>query len=423
MPTVTESETVLLRIDRMGAGGDGIAGKQFVAGTLAGELVAVAPGSDPQRPQLVSIIEPSPHRVAPPCRFFGACGGCSLQFMDLGLIGEWKRDVLAQTLWARSIDVPVAPTLHISAGDRRRLVLKAVKLDGNLRLGFNRRGSHEVVAIDHCLLVNARLNSLLQPLAEALDVLLPERGWAKIHVTDTPQGADLWIDAAQDTKGLGLARVSRLVAMPQIARVNWNGQLIGEKAVPRINMGGVAVDLPPRAFLQASYLGEQQMVELVRQFVGPAKSVIDLFCGVGTFSLPLARTAKIAAFDSEKPAIQALERAARHHDGLKPISATTRDLFRAPLTPEELAKVDAMVIDPPRAGCEAQARHLAQSVVPSIVALSCDPGTFARDARILIDGGYSLGHVQIVDQFVWSPHIELAAHFTRPPSGKKARRN
>jgi 23S rRNA (uracil1939-C5)-methyltransferase len=357
--------------------------------------------------------------VTPPCIYFGECGGCALQHLKTEALGDFKRDVLIHSLAQRGIDVQVGPTLSIPPGDRRRVVFKATKQNGSLVLGFNRRAAHDVIDIDACLLVDPALAALIAPLRIALQKLLPDRGWAKLHATVSPVGIDLTVDASQAARDLGLKRTIALADDLGLARLTWNNELVVERTKPRIAIEGILVELPPRSFLQASISGEARLISAVRDHVGPAKLVIDLFSGLGTFSLPLAKTARVLAFDSEAPAIHALAAASRTHEGLKPVTATVRDLYRAPLTPEEMAKADAVIFDPPRAGAEAQARHLAQSKVPVVVAVSCDPGSFARDARILIDGGYSLQSVQVVDQFVWSPHIELVALFSRPKEKKR----
>jgi 23S rRNA (uracil1939-C5)-methyltransferase len=428
MPDATDPLLETLTIDRLGAGGDGIAlddaGQMFIAGTLAGEVVAVkANPRDRRRPILDHIITPSLDRVNPPCPHFGACGGCALQFMTPEAVLAWKQSVVKDALWMRGIDHDVATAPLIAPGDRRRFVLKAVKQSGKMIVGFNRRGAHDVIDIDRCLLLTPGLNAMIATLRTHLGPLLPERAWAKIHGTHCSTGIDIAIESDRTLAAIGLPRLTDLLHQLGVLRLTWNGTLIAAAEIPRIDIGGHAVEVPPKAFLQASQTGEHLLIERVLQMIGPAKRVADLFCGVGTFSLPAARKAQISAFDSQADAIAALNQAARHASGLKPVKAVSRDLFRAPLTPEELNSFDAVIIDPPRAGADAQMRHLAASTVGTIAAVSCDPGTFARDARILIDGGFDLRSVEIIDQFVWSTHIEMIAYFTRPAKPRKGSLN
>jgi 23S rRNA (uracil1939-C5)-methyltransferase len=198
-----------------------------------------------------------------------------------------------------------------------------------------------------------------------------------------------------------------------IARLTLNGETVFESATPQIELCGVPVALPPHAFLQATAEGEKALQAGVQAIVGKAKNLADLFCGVGTFTLALARTAKLHAVEEDAPALAALAAAAKSASGLKPVTTERRDLFRLPLTLPELASYDALVLDPPRAGALAQARLLAQSKIPRIAYVSCDAASFARDAAVLVGGGYRMGPVQPIDQFLWSSHIELVAGFTR----------
>ena len=424
MPDVTDPLIETLTIDRLGAGGDGIAlddaGQLFIAGTLAGEIVAVtANPRDRRRPILDHIITASADRVSPPCPHFGACGGCALQFMAPDSVLAWKQLVVKDALWMRGIDQAVTAAPLIAPGDRRRFVLKAVKQAGKMTVGFNRRGAHDVIDIDHCLLLTPGLNAMIGTLRRHLGPLLPERAWAKIHGTQCSTGIDISIESDRTLAAIGLTRLTDLLHQLGALRLTWNGTLIAAAGIAQIELDGHALALPPKAFLQASQTGERLLIERVLDMIGPAKRVADLFCGVGTFSLPAARKAQVSAFDSQADAITALNHAARHASGIKPVKAVSRDLFRAPLTPEELNSFDAVIIDPPRAGADAQMRHLATSAIGTIAAISCDTGTFARDARILIDGGFDLRSVEIIDQFVWSTHIELIAFFTRPVKTRK----
>ena len=232
-------------------------------------------------------------------------------------------------------------------------------------------------------------------------------------MTATDSGMDV------DVRGSGALNSGRTTALAgvaekhRLARITRHGELVAQSAQPLLKIGRALVPLPPGAFLQATAEGETALAKLVLEHVGEAKRVADLFCGIGTFALRLAERARVSAADSEASAIKALQQAAAKTSGLKPVEATTRDLYRRPFMAAELKGFDAVVFDPPRQGAEAQARELVKSAVPLVVAVSCDAATFARDARILVDGGYKLVGVTPVDQFRYSFHVEMVAKFEK----------
>jgi 23S rRNA (uracil1939-C5)-methyltransferase len=408
-----------LEINRLGRRGDGIAdtpgGPLYVAYALPGETAEVDtwPGH-PDRRRLVRIDAASAERVAPICPHFGTCGGCAMQHWDAARYRTWKRGRVVEALSWAGIEAPIDDVIDAHGEGRRRAVFHARRGQRDvLEVGFAAPRAHRVVAIDRCPILAPSLEGAVAAawmLAEALE---PARKPLDIQVTATDAGLDI------DVRGSGPLSTPRAVTLAQIAerlklaRLTRHGELVAQRAVPTLSIGRARVALPPGSFLQATGAGEAALAALVLQACGEATRIADLFAGVGPFALRLAERARVTAIDSDRDAIAALKRAAETTAGLKPVETETRDLSRRPLIAAELKRYDCVVFDPPRQGAEAQARALAASVVPAIVAVSCNPMTFARDARILVDGGYRLARVTPVDQFRYSFHVELVARFAR----------
>jgi len=407
-----------LVIDHVGHRGDGVAlaesGSLFVPITLPGEAVAVAPGSAPERRKLVGIDRASPDRIAPFCPYFGACGGCAIQHWRAEPYRNWKRQIVLDTLAQAGIEPEVAPLIDAHGAGRRRITLHARRgADGALSTGFAAAHSHEIVAIDFCPILDPAMQGVI-PAAHAIaDALAAVGKPLDIQVTATQVGLDVDVRGSGPLGAAHLTALSRIAETHRLARITRHGELVLQRTPPVVTMGRAGVTLPPGSFLQATTAGEEMLATLVTQACGKAKHIADLFCGVGPFALRLAERARLSAFDSAPGAIAALAKAAAMTPKLKPVSASVRDLFRRPLMPQELRDFDAVVFDPPRQGAEAQVTQLAKSRVPTVVAVSCNVATFARDARILIDGGYRLGLVTPVDQFRHTPHVELVAKFSR----------
>jgi 23S rRNA (uracil1939-C5)-methyltransferase len=408
-----------LTIDHIGRFGDGIAstpaGAVYVAYTLAGESVEVEPWpGHPDRAHLVRVVQASPDRIASICPHFGVCGGCALQHWESAHYRAWKRDLVVEALRQAGLEAPVEDLIDAHGAGRRRVVLHARGATHDvLQVGFAARQAHHIVPIDRCPILTPGLAGVI-PAAWALaEVLRPTGKPLDIQATATDAGMDVDIrgSGSLDPKvATGLAAVAQT---HRLARVTRHGELIAQRATPTVTMGRATVALPPGAFLQATEDGEATLARLVLAHVGTAKAVADLFAGVGPFALRLAERARVVAVDSDEGAIAALGRAAAATSGLKPVKAERRDLFRRPFIVSELAGLDAVVFDPPRQGAEAQARELAGSKVATVVAVSCNPATFARDAKILTDAGYRLGAVTPVDQFRYSAHVEIVAHLER----------
>ncbi len=411
--------TTRLTITRLGGKGEGVAlheGKSvYIPGTLPGETITAELAGE--RGFLLAIHQASPERVDAPCPHFGRCGGCALQHLAAEPYAGWKRGLVALALERARIETTLEPLVDARGTGRRRVTLH-VRVTGmgkaaRVEAGFMEARSHTLIDLDRCpVLVPSLVRAPL--IARAIgDALKHKAKPLDVHATATLTGLDV------DLRGSGALDRRERLAMTALAdendlvRLTVHGELIVERRTPLIQMGKAQVSPPPGAFLQATSAGEEALALLVRSALSPAKAVADLFCGVGPFSLRLAESARVLAFDSSEPSIAALKKAANMTQGLKPISAQARDLFRRPLIAKELEGMDAVVFDPPRAGAEAQARELARSGIAKVVAVSCDPGTFTRDAAILIGGGYTLERVTPVDQFVFSAHVELVGVFTR----------
>jgi 23S rRNA (uracil1939-C5)-methyltransferase len=408
-----------LTIDHVGHFGDGVAlanGQPvYVPYTLAGEIVEATPvQGHPDRRRLVHVERASAERIAPFCPHFGVCGGCAIQHWQSELYQAWKRDLVVGTLAQAKIICEVAPLIDAHGLGRRRIVVHARKGTHEvLKVGFAAPGSHEIVPIDHCPILDPALEGALDAAWALTEVLKPVSKPLDIQVTAASNGLDVDVRGSGPLPTALIATLSRVAEQHALARLTRHGELVLMRTPPVIGIGAAQLTLPPSAFLQATVAGEEALAALVMDHCKGAKHIADLFCGVGPFALRLAAKARIAAFDSDDGAVSALQKAAMATSGLKPIKAEARDLFRRPLMPQELRDYDAVVFDPPRQGAQAQTRQLAASRIPVVVAVSCNVATFARDARILIDGGYRIEDVTPVDQFRHTPHVELVARFSR----------
>ena len=406
---------MILTIERLGHLGDGIAhvaGKPvYVPQTLPGEVVDGLVQGDSLTG--VKIVTPSPNRVRPPCAHYRTCGGCSLQHVADPFVADWKQQVVQTALTAQGLVAEFRPIRTSPPRSRRRAVLAGQRTKAGAVVGFHGRASGTLVAITDCHLLHPDLMAAL-PVLERITVLGGSRkAEVSLDLTRSDAGYDLVVSGAKPADAPLQMELARLAAAHRIARLTWNGEGVALIASPYQTFGAARVAPPPGGFLQATAEGEAALVAAVTEAVGKARQVADLFAGSGTFALPLAAQAEVLAVESDVAMMAALAAGWRQAKGLKRVTCETRDLFRRPLLPVELNRFDAVVIDPPRAGAEAQMAEIAACKVPVIAAVSCNPATFARDARMLVDGGYRLEWVQVVDQFRWSPHVELAALFTK----------
>lgn len=413
--------SAVLTIARLGAQGDGIAdtanGPVFVPFALPGERVNVARDgkSGAKKAALVSVLDPSQQRVEPACRHFGECGGCAMQHLEEAAYRGWKRGLLVEALRAKGIGVEVAPLVSCPPHSRRRAAFTARRTEKGVLLGFNAALSHRIVDIEECPVLLPQIVAAL-PALRRLAGLIARTGDAfRLAVTHTAPGLDVAAEGSGRLEGRARQAAIEFCIGHGIARLSVDGEIVIEPRKPAVMVGEVAVAPPPGAFLQAVGEAEEAMAGLVAAHLARAKRVADLFAGIGTFALRLARSSEVHAVEGDAAALAALDRAHRFGTGLKKATAEKRDLFVRPLTFKELdAGFDGLVFDPPRAGAEAQAKQIARSQVRFVAAVSCNPMTLARDLAILIEGGYALRAVIPVDQFLWSPHLEAVALLEKP---------
>lgn len=398
-------------IERLGHQGDGIApGPVFVPRALPGETVSGLRDGDRLRD--VKIVEPSGARIKPLCRHYKSCGGCQLQHASEETVAAFKEQVVRTALSAHGIEAAFRPVQTSPAQSRRRATFALRRTKKGALWGFHGQASDTVIAVPDCQLVVPQLleiDPLMQALAQAGG---SRKGELAVSVTQSEVGLDVSVVGG---KPLDNALTLALSALPEafgLARLAWDGEVIGQREAPVQRFGAALVAPPPGAFLQATRHGEAALLAAVRQVASGAKGV-DLFAGSGTFTLPLAQDHEMHSVEGDAAMMVALDQGWRRAKGLKRVSHETRDLFRRPLLPDELNRFDFAVIDPPRAGAEAQVTEIAVSDLHTLAYVSCNPASFARDAKMLINAGFSLDWVQVVDQFRWSAHVELAASFTR----------
>lgn len=404
-----------LTIDRLGHHGDGIAagpdGPVFVSQILPGEEVE----GDLAGNHLTNtrILSPSDQRVRPPCPHARTCGGCLLQHASDPFVATWKVDVVRSALAGQGLQADFLPIVTSPPRSRRRATLSARRTKSGALLGFHARASDMLVNVPHCLVLHPDIIDAFPALEALVKIGGSRAAELSLTVTRSIGGLDVAVTGGKPMES-GLAmELARLVESFGLARLTWDGTGVALRTMPMQRLGRALVAPPPGAFLQATAEGEAALLAAVRGIIGPARRIADLFAGIGTFALPLAETAEVHTVEGDAAMVGAMEKGWRQAEGLRRLTAETRDLFRRPLGPDELKGVEAVVIDPPRAGAEAQFAALARSAVPAIASVSCNPVTFARDAKTLVQSGYKLISVQVVDQFRWSSHVELVGKFQR----------
>lgn len=400
------------RIIRLGHQGDGIAqGPIFAPLTLPDEIVTGT--LDGKTLRDIKIVAPSDHRVKPPCSHFKSCGGCQLMHASDEFVAEWKVDVVRTALAAHGLSAEMRLCLTSPVASRRRASFAARRTKKGVSVGFHARASDTIIDIPNCHLLTPEIKSAVPIIAELTRATASRKGELSFAVTTSVNGLDIAVTGGREIDGPLQIELGQFCEAHKLARLTWNDETIAMRHAPVQTFGMAQVTPPAGSFLQATKEGEADLVSCARAIVGSVPRVADLFSGCGTFSLPLAETAEVHAVEGSADMIAALDQAWRKSTGLKKLSSEARDLFRRPLLPDELAKFDAVVIDPPRAGADAQVQELAKSSVPVIAFVSCNPTTFARDASVLVHAGYNMDFVQTVDQFRWSSHVELIASFTR----------
>ncbi|MGH1355176.1 MAG: class I SAM-dependent RNA methyltransferase [Thalassovita sp.] len=400
-----------LTIKRLGHQGDGIAeGPVFAPLTLPNEVVTGH--LDGQKLTDIRIVEPSDQRVAAPCRHFKSCGGCQLQHAHDDFVAAWKTGVVKHALTAQGIETSFRPILTSAPQTRRRASISARRTKKGATAGFHARASGTIIPIPGCQLLDP---ALMPAFAVAEDLAIvggSRKGELSVLATLSRSGLDLAVTGGKPLDGALRIELAGMTEKHNLARLSWEDEVVATRQPPTQDFDGVHVVPPAGAFLQATKDGEQALRDTVVEIIQGRDPVVDLFAGSGTFALPVARNAEVHAVEGSADMIEALDKSWRFATRLKRVTSETRDLFRRPLLPDELAKYGAAIIDPPRAGAEAQTTELAHSGVPKIAFVSCNPVTFARDAKLLIAAGYVLDWVQVVDQFRWSSHVELVGSFS-----------
>ncbi len=414
-----EATTQTLRIERLAHKGDGVAktdaGQIFVPYTLEGELVSARVQGP--RAELQDVLESSKDRIAPICKHYGKCGGCSLQHMAPEAYRDFKRQQIIEALSSRGIETPVEDALVCDKGSRRRAVFAAVRAGHKVLFGYHTAKSNHLVDVEECPVIAPEILKAVPGLRKLAGEVLPRKGELKFTVTTTQSGLDVAISGLGKLKDKFYLQLSQGAVENDLARLTVDGETIIEIRPPLLDMSGVAVPIPAGGFIQAALSAETAMGDLLSEGLSGCKRVADLFCGAGTLSFRAAQFANVHGVEGEASSLKALDAGLRRAKGLKKVTTERRDLFRRPLVAQELDNFgkgyDSVVFDPPRAGAHAQAQELAKSPVKKIVAISCNPASFARDVRELLDGGYKIKRVVPVDQFLYSPHVEVVALLER----------
>lgn len=397
---------------RLGHQGDGIAdGPVYVPRALPAEHVSGV--LDGKTLTDIRIETPSDHRVRPPCPHYKSCGGCALQHAADEFVAEFKFDVVKQALAAQGIVPEIREIITSPPRSRRRAVLAARRTKKGVLVGFHARASETITEIPVCTLLEPEVLAARSAIAELALVGASRKGALAVTVTNSNAGLDLAVANGKVLTGQMQIDLAATADKFDLARLTWDEEIIVTRRAPEQTFGKVEVTPPPGAFLQATRHGEAALLNAVNEATVGATRIIDLFAGSGTFTLPLAERAEVHAVEGDRAMTLALDCGWRHATGLKRVTVEARDLFRNPIIAEDLVGYDAAIIDPPRAGADAQTQKLADAaLIPRIASVSCNPVTFARDAKTLIEAGYRLDWVQVVDQFRWSAHVELAASFT-----------
>jgi len=417
-----------LEITKLGAGGDGIgyhdAIPYYVPFTLPGDTVLVDVGDKRGKgfvADLQKILSPSEHRNKPECRHFGTCGGCNLQHFKAGKLADWKRGLIEETLSHADIDdVAINPTITSPAHSRRRAQFVAAKRKKGVMIGYHLRRSHQIFDVGDCPLIDPQILKLVKPLRQMLLHIMPRNSRARLTITATENGADLLITASHSIDLEAREQLAQFAQANDICRISWLDESeslleqVAELKPAEISIGRDRTVLAPGGFLQATQQGQETLIRMTMEQITDGASVLDLFAGGGSFAIPAAHKAKnVLAVENDEELVFSLQNAA--NKAMLPIKTETRDLFRRPLVSVELNKFDTVIIDPPRAGAAAQVAEITQSNIQKIIFISCNPASYARDIKELIEAGYHLTEITPLDQFRWSEHVELFSVLTKDP--------
>ena len=402
-------------VDRLGQLGDGIIdtpnGEIFAPFTLPGEHIEG--NVENGRVNSPKIIKPVSDRIKPACKHFKSCGGCSLQHASDTVISDWKIRKTQDALSQVNLHPEFRPIINSKAGSRRRATFAAKRTKKGALVGFHGRASDVIIEISECPISDPILLSGMPAFSKFAILGSSRKAVLRISATVSGNSLDVKIDNGKKLSATEISKFAQICNQFKILRLMWNDDVIAQSNPPSQKMGLADVIPPSGAFLQATKSGEAALIKTVLEIIGPSKRVVDLFAGCGTFALPISSKATVHALEGDVNMIAALDSGWRAAGGLHDIKSETRDLFRRPLMPDEFKKIDAIVIDPPRAGAVSQVVEIAKANVGRIAFVSCNPATFARDASILCNNGYNLDWVQVIDQFLWNPHIELVAQFTK----------
>lgn len=382
-------------------------GRTLLPRVLPGEEIAVAQDGT------VRIVTPSVDRVAAPCKHFKTCGGCAMQHANDAFVANWKLEIVKRALSAQGLDTVFRDVVTSPANSRRRAKLAGKRTKSGAMLGFHAKGTNTLIPTPECQLLTPGIMAQFPMLEELVVIAASRKAEIALTVTETQVGLDIMVETEKALSPPLRQELAEFAQTHAISRLVWGDEPVVTMQQPIQTFGSASVIPPPGAFLQATKHGELALLGAVEEITAKADRIVDLFAGVGTFSLPLSSRAEVHAVEGEVEMIAALDRGWREGKGLKRVTSETRDLFRRPLEPDELRKFDAAVIDPPRAGAEAQIATLAASEIKVIAMVSCNPVTFARDAVTLQKAGFDLNWIQVVDQFRWSAHVEVVGNFTR----------
>ena len=399
-----------LKIEKLGHRGDGIAaGPVYVSRTLPGERV----NGEVDNARVVDpkIETPSPDRISPRCRHYNSCGGCGLHHASDDFIGRWKKGIVREALAFYDIEAPIEAIHTSPVQSRRRATLSGRRTKKGALVGFHAPASEMVTSIPDCLILRPALLELLPYLQDFTRNVASRKGELKFAVTETETGLDVAVSGGRELE-LPLRETLAVFSLEAgLARLVWDEETVAMSVQPTVRFGEAPIPLPPGAFLQATKEGEASLQEAVASAVKGSKRIMDLFSGCGTFALTLAKEFEVHAVEGDPSLVSALDAGWRHASNLQRVTTEKRDLFRRPVLVDELHSFDAVVVDPPRAGAEAQISEIAKARVPKIASVSCNPTTFARDSAILTRAGYKLTRIDVIDQFRWSPHVEVAGAF------------
>ena len=401
-----------LTFERLVHLGDGVAaGPIFVDRALPGEVVSGDLLGD--RLQDIRIVTPSEHRITPQCSAFKRCGGCALHHAHPDFVGQWKQEVVVRALAAQGITATIQ-ALHTSPeNSRRRAKLTGRRTKKGATVGFFGKASDTIQPIEPCKVLVPEIMQTIQALEQFTAQFGSRKGQLGFWILASERGIDLSVEGLDHLKDKDFGPFAHWAGSNGIARLSVGDEVICQHQAPQMTFGRVKISPPPRAFTQATQAGERALQAAVAHALAGADRVVDLFSGAGTLGLPLADVATLQCFENDVGLLEALAHGVRHTQGIKSVKTSTRDLFRNPIDHTDLKPYNAAIIDPPRAGAEQQVAQLAQSHLRDIAMVSCNPVSFARDAALLCNGGYLLKWIEVVDQFRWSPHIEIVAHFSK----------